>query len=76
MNIESNTVDWEISVVNKISSITLNDENQTSEIFSSTYKWSNLLWLSGHSDKNKARQKFNRQNIFPAKNSGSTVHIN
>ena len=31
-----------------------------------------MLW-NGHSDKNKATQKFNRRNILPMKNSRSTV---
>ena len=38
------------------------------------YKWSKFILLSGHSDENKARRKFNQRNILPPKNSRSTVH--
>ena len=37
------------------------------------YKCSKFTLSSGHSDKNKARWKFNRQNILPEKDSRSTV---
>ena len=36
-------------------------------MISSTYKWSKFILLSGHSDESKARQKFNRRNIYRRK---------
>ena len=68
-----NTVDWEIFVVKKNSDITFNKENEIRELFSWMNEWSKLIWSSGNSDKNKTRQKFNRRNILPAKNSQSTI---
>ena len=55
------TVDWEIFVVNRFSSITFNNEN-------STYKWTKFILSSGHSDENKATQKFHQRNILAMKN--------
>ena len=59
----------------KILAVTFSDENETDKIFYSTYKWSKFILLSGHSAKNKARRKFNRQNILPVKNFQSTVSL-
>ena len=66
-SLKRNTVDWEIFVVKKFSPITFSNKTSTGKTFSLTYKWSKFILLSGHSDENKARQKFNRQNILPTK---------
>ena len=42
-------------------------------VFSSMYKWSKFIWLSRHSEANKARLKFNRKNSLPPKIFQSTV---
>ena len=60
------TVDEEIFVAKNFLVITFNDENQIGKIFSSTYKWSKFILSSGHSDKNKARRKFNSRKYFTA----------
>ena len=70
----SSTVDREISGPEKFSAVTFNDENESNEIFSLTYKWSKFILLSGHSDKNNATRKFNRRNILLTKNSRTTVY--
>ena len=40
----------------------------------SAYKWTKFMLSSGHGGGNKARRKFNRWNVLPAKNSWSTVY--
>ena len=57
-------VDWEIFVVEKFSTITFKDEDETSEIFSWTNKWTKFISSSGHKEKNKTRRIFNRREIF------------
>ena len=57
------TVDWEIFVVKKFSSNTSNDENETDEIFSSTYKWSKFVLSS----RNVTATKIKREEILPTK---------
>ena len=51
------SVEQKIFGAEKFSSIFFNAENSTVKIFSSTNKQSNFISLSGHSDKNKTRQK-------------------
>ena len=46
------------------SAITFNDKNETSELFSWTNKCSKFISSSGHSNKNKTRQKFCHSDIF------------
>ena len=41
--------------------------------YTRTCIWSNFIWSSGHSDENKAKRKFNQQNILPPKHSRFTA---
>ena len=68
-------LDQEIFVAQKIFADLFQRQKLNWQNIFPTYKWSKFILSSGHSDENKARQKFNHRNILPPKNSRSTVYM-
>ena len=67
------TVDWEIFVVNKFSSVPYDDENQKHEYFSTSNNKNEATLPVCRGNENKTTQKCNRRIFLRAKISRSTV---